>query len=293
MVAEMRRRHGRTVAAVIFYGSCLRTERYDEGVLDFYVVVDAYADAHRSRVLAWANALLPPNVFYCEVTTGERTLRAKYAVISVADFERGARPASVQSIIWARFSQPAMLVYVRDAPAREAIVRATAEASITMVMRAAATFGTSSFRPDELWQHGFRETYRAELRVESVATIRAIYDAAPERYDRLATAALEELARRGILSVTAANGRLRVEMAAARRRRLRLGWIARRLAGKPLAAARLLKTTATFGDWVPYALWKVERHTGVHIELTPWQRRHVWLAIWPVVFRLLFRRALY
>jgi hypothetical protein len=81
-------------------------------------------------------------------------------------------------------------------------------------------------------------------------------------------------------------------MPADRRRRLRRGWTVRRFLGKPLAAVRLVKSMLTFGDWVPYALWKLERHTGVHIELTEWQRRYFWLACWPVIFRLLFRRVL-
>ena len=63
---EIRRRHGDATAAVVFYGSCLRRQT-NEGVLDFYALVDSYRAAYASRLLAVANALLPPNVFYIEM----------------------------------------------------------------------------------------------------------------------------------------------------------------------------------------------------------------------------------
>jgi hypothetical protein len=82
-------------------------------------------------------------------------------------------------------------------------------------------------------------------------------------------------------------------MSARRRRQLRLGWAVRRRLGKPLAAARLIKGMATFGaDWLDYALWKLERHTGVRIEPTRWQRRYPLVACWPVFARLLAQRLL-
>ena len=88
-------RHGDTVAAVLFYGSCLREDTH-EGVLDFYVLVDSYRDAYPSRYLRVVNALVPPNVFFLSRDSELGTLRCKYAVISLADFERGvgAEPAS-------------------------------------------------------------------------------------------------------------------------------------------------------------------------------------------------------
>ena len=98
LTAEILRRHGSAVAAVLFYGSCLR-RRTSDGVLDFYVVVDSYRAAYRSRLLAWANAALPPNVFYLEVESEFGTLRSKYAVISMRDFESGARRGGRTSAI--------------------------------------------------------------------------------------------------------------------------------------------------------------------------------------------------
>ena len=52
---------------------------------------------------------------------------------------------------------------------------------------------------------------------------------------------------------------------------------------------RLIKSALTFGDWLPYALWKLNRHSGVTIELTERQRRHPLIFGWPVLIRLIRR----
>ena len=66
----------------------------------------------------------------------------------------------------------------------------------------------------------------------------------------------------------------------------------RRPVAKALACLGLVKTAATFGDWVPYVLWKLERQSGVQIEVSEAQRRHPLLFGWPVLIRLLRLRVL-
>ncbi len=61
---------------------------------------------------------------------------------------------------------------------------------------------------------------------------------------------------------------------------------------KLITFAAQIKSAVTFGDWLPYALWKLERHTGREIQLTPSQRRHPLLLGWPVLLRLLRERGL-
>src|SRR5262245_37548052 len=86
-VAEaIRQQLGSGVAAILFYGSCLRTGEIENGVLDFYVLVDSYRAVSPSRFLAGLNVMLPPNVFYIEVPYGGKIVRAKYAVISTRQF---------------------------------------------------------------------------------------------------------------------------------------------------------------------------------------------------------------
>ncbi len=290
----VRTRHGEAVAAVLFYGSCLRKNTL-EGVLDFYVLVDSYPAVYRRRVPAFFNRLIPPNVFYLEWQTEHGTLHAKYAVISVADFERCMSPRCMHAYIWARFAQPALLAYTRDEETHARVIRATARAVMTLVQRLGVFLphedGAQRFAASELWQEAFRRTYGAELRPESAETVKTVYEADPARYDGAAAEALVALRKEGWLDALDRHddGTFAVTMPAGRLRRARWTWRRRRPVAKTIAVARLIKTAFTFGDWVPYAKFKLERHTGTTIELTPRQRRHPILFFSPVILRLLFR----
>jgi hypothetical protein len=280
---------------VLLYGSCLRRDSA-EGVLDLYVLVDSYRGAYASRALALANAILPPNVVYCELAGRDGTLRAKYAVVSLADFASAAAGRSLDTRIWARFSQPSRLVYARDEAARDAVSAAVETATVTLVEHALAWLPGSGpmqrFSAAELWGSAFRETYRAELRSERPETIQGLVASAPDRYREVTRAALHELERRGRLRVRAEGDEFEVESDAPARIRARRAWRLRRPAAKALSILGLLKTAATFGDWVPYVLWKLERHSGVAIEVSERQRRHPLVLGWPVILRLLRERVL-
>ena len=287
---ELAHRHGSAVAAVIFYGSCLRKQTTD-GVLDFYVLVDSYRETYDSRALALANAVLPPNVFYCEQTHAGQVLRMKYAVMSAGDFASASERGSLDCRVSSRFCQPAALVYARDDAARRAVVDAVASACVTFVDRMRvwlpATGDHQRFRADQLWELGFHESYRAEFRSESPETVGALHAAAPERYAGVARESLRILETRGRLRLREEGDLLHVTSPEAARVRARVAWRVRRPMAKALAVFGLLKTAFTFGDWVPYVLWKLERHTAVRIQLTERQRRHPLIFGWPVIFRVL------
>lgn len=310
LAAEVRRRHGDAVAAVLYYGSCLRTRSGASGVHDFYVIVDRYLPAYRGSLgshdrrrgllrasaLSLANRALPPNVFYLELPFEGAILRAKYAVVSRRDFLRAAGPRYLHSLVWARFSQPFLALEVRDEDARNVVVEGAVRAAETLCARllpllpAAATGARvpTAFA----WEHVFRETYRAELRAEGRDTVARIYASAHERFDRVATLALRGLARRGRLALDEDGAFLRLRVSPWRRRHARFSWFWRRRVAKALAVVNLLKTAFTFGDWVPYALWKIERHTGARVIASERQIRHPLVFGWPVIFRLLRQRDL-
>ena len=88
-----------------------------------------------------------------------------------------------------------------------------------------------------------------------------IVDADEDYYLRIGTAAL------ATLPVS------RERPDAARRR-----WRRRQRKGKALTALRLAKATTTFAGGIDYLAWKINRHAGTKIEVTPWQRRHPILA---------------
>jgi hypothetical protein len=295
LAEAIRRRTGTATAAVLFYGSCLR-KRTPEGVLDFYVLVDGYRAASPGRRLALAGALLPPNVFYLELEDEAGLLRAKYAVVSLADFARGAAGRWLRTGIWARFAQPCRAVHLRDAAAGRAVAAACAESVLTLVERTLPLLAGEGDRvrasAAELWQTAFRETYGAEMRPESPEAAAALFLEEPARYARAAQLAAGALEARGALRLLAAGDPLELELPAGGRRRGRRAARLRRPLAKLAYVAQLLKTGFTFGDWLPYALWKLERHSGTRFVASERQRRHPFLFGLPLLVRALRERAL-
>ncbi|RIL07675.1 MAG: hypothetical protein DCC71_02180 [Proteobacteria bacterium] len=291
MADAIRARHGDAARAVLFYGSCLR-RGVVEGVLDYYLLVDDYAAAYGSRFLALLNRALPPNVFYVEIEHAGGRLRAKYAVFSQRDFAARAG-GGPDARVWARFCQPARLVWSRDdasrADAVAAVLRATQTAAAQMLAWLPGEAREQRVEPASLWTRGFRATYGSELRGEAGDTIDALYASQPQRYARVAALALASDAR---FDVRADGDALCVASDPAWRAAARRAWSLRRRAAKALTFLGLLKTTLTFDDWVSYALWKLERHSGRPVEVTERQRRHPFVYGWPVLYRLLRERTL-
>ena len=238
--------------AVLFYGSCLREKNLDGLMLDFYLIVSDYRVAYGKRWLAAANRLIPPNVFPFE----HNGLIAKYAVLSEGDFARLNSPAADNVSVWARFAQPARLLWAADDLARQRAITAVAGAAPTLLSLARPMAQAQDAL--SLWRTGFTLTYGAELRAERKGRSLSIVDADPERYARFGEAALDQ----GLPPSP--------EQAAARWRRLQ-----RR--GKWLSVIRLAKASFTYAGGIDYLAWKINRHAGTTIQIRPWQRR------WPLI----------
>ena len=59
----------------------------------------------------------------------------------------------------------------------------------------------------------------------------------------------------------------------------------RRVAGKAVYFLQLVKAVFTFEGGVDYAIWKIERQSGVKLEASDFQRRHPLVAAWPLVWK--------
>ncbi|MFC3713412.1 hypothetical protein ACFOMD_12570 [Sphingoaurantiacus capsulatus] len=266
--AEVAAKYGAASQAVLFYGSCLWSKQLDGLMLDFYLLVDDYGRAYGKRWLAAANRLIPPNVFYAE----QGNLRAKYAVLTVDDFARLASARTRNVSVWARFAQPSALVWARDDAARDRVVAAVAQAAPAL-LAAARPLLPAKLDMRELWTRAFALTYDAELRSEKAGRGVTLYDTAPERYRDItgpALAAAGISARVAGETVELLNS---ADPAAGERQ-----WARRRLEGKLLSAVRLIKASLTFDGGIDYLAWKITRHSGVEVAITPWQRRHPILA---------------
>ncbi len=269
-VGEAARARHQNVVAVLFYGSCLRDGDDDGKIADLYLIVGKYRHAHKGFLAASFNWLLPPNVGYVETSYDGRIIRAKYAVISLRDFERATSGRWFHSYIWARFAQPCRLTYWREDKDKNRVLSALVEATRTMA-REINPLLPSQATAETFWVRGFGETYRAELRSEGPGRAAEIFAADRVRYEAIWDG----------LKMPPTGGRLWA----------RCKWAVRRPWGKVLSVARLVKAAFTFEDGGTYILWKIERHSGVGVTPTPWQRRHPVLASTVLAWRLYRRGA--
>ncbi len=279
---------GSSLDAVILYGSCLQTDSLDDGIADLYAVVDNYRDAYSKRHLAMLNAWLPPNVFYLEVTKGEKILRAKYAVISMADFRKGAK-IWFHPYIWARFAQPSRLLYASNESKRQNIHEAIAHAVVKFIKSSVESMGTCQANAEEIWTSGLTLTYAAELRAEQKTRARHLAQSNLVAYSQLTHAATPVL---GSVLRTLPSGQYECIPTPVDHRHSPLLWWLRRWQGRILSIIRLSKATLTFRDYLDYAAWKIERHTGVQVEITPTLRRHPILWGFKTMWQLLRRGVL-
>ena len=247
--------------AVLFYGSNLRTGSL-EGVLDFYILLPG---PQRERI--W------PRVSYREWDHAGERLRAKIATMSLRQFANAAKGLSRDTTIWARFVQPSALVWQANEEARAEVTQALCAAAVT-AGRLAAVVGPARGTADDYWRALFRATYKAEFRVEKPGRENSILEVNAEHFDGLLPLAWNA----GGMRFKRMNGLFEPLPNSAERRRVLKWWSRRARLGKPLNLLRLAKATTTFDGAADYAAWKLQRHTGIALEVTPFRARHPLLA---------------
>jgi hypothetical protein len=239
------------VRAVLAYGSALRDSAPSETLIDLYVLTGSSSDVSSNPLSRLACSLMPPNVYYTEVFLERQTYHAKYAVLSLSQLEAKVQPATSNPYFWVRFAQPMRLAWSANEKVKSRILGIVHTACSTAWSNAVATAPRAS--PAEQWSSLFRETYRTELRPESLGRASAIVEANRAYYENLS------LHLTDVPAVTA-------------------NWPMRRLAGKLLSILRLAKAAFTFQGGADYIAWKIKRHSGVDIQVTDFQRRHPLLA---------------
>lgn len=245
--------------AVLFYGSVLRTGDLD-GLVDFYVLTD---DVAGRGLAGWASRVLWPDISFQEVRIGNRTVRAKVATMPLRRFASAASGVHLDTTIWTRFVQPSALILAANASVHEEVVRAVASAGVTAA-RFAAVLGPVAARETDFWEALFRETYNTELRVERPGRERDIVAHDPARYARLLRLAWDEAG----IAFSDAGGAVRPLVPEDECVRLMRAWSVRHRTGKLLNAARLVKAAFLLEGAGRYAVWKINRHTGLNIPVT-------------------------
>ena len=257
--------------AVVFYGSCMRTRKYDNAVLDFYVIVDCYRNAYANKWHAFLNKILPPNVYFEQIKLNERAVQAKYAVVSRKDLTKRTAGSAFHPYFWARFAQPISVVYVHNATELQWLA-AIQQQSVQTLVRKVNCILEQKWTSKELWINALQLTYRAELRTETKIRAIEIYTNDADYFD-------------GITEAIPAEKFAELEV---RRNKTmcKLRWWFRSFIGKWLSVLRLLKATATFANGIDYIAWKIHRHTGESIQVSQRLRKYPWLFCWPLLWRL-------
>jgi hypothetical protein len=284
-------RYNGAVDAMLFYGSSLRTGDALEGLVDLYLVVDDYRKAYGKFLPALFNRLLSPNVYYLEVEVDGNLVRAKYAIISLRDLEHGTSPRCFHSYLWGRFSQPCGLLYSRDLETGHRVQGALAQAIMTFLGRVLPAL-PERLDSAAIWQQGLALSYQAELRAEKPGRAIHLYESWQDHYRAVTALAMDDLP----FTITREQGTAPlhycVRIPRHTRALSRLGWLLRRFQGKLLSLLRLMKASFTFQGGIDYIAWKLERHSGVPVEVTPRMRRHPLLFSWGAVWRL-YRRGVF
>ncbi len=275
LVSVLHERLGEQIVGILLYGSYLRGAR--DSLLDFYVVVDSYAGSLDSRLGALAGRLLPPNVYYLAVGEGDDRVRAKYALVTLAQLQRQA-VSGMHPYFWARLTQPCSILFVRNRELKRRLLRVFEQSVRTFVRRVAPMLEGSS-TAEQFWSTGFSLTYRAELRAESAKRVATLF----EHHAAYYCVVLKRLAD-GQHLVAQGDGRYRAVSTS--RAPAAIGWALVIALGKILSLARLMKGAITFEDPVDYILWKIERHSGIKTEATMRQRRYPLVFAWPLIWRL-------
>ena len=263
-VSDYARKLGEEAGActVLFYGSNLRTGSL-EGVLDFYVLLPG---PQQERI--W------PRVSYREWEREGEVLRAKIATMSLEKFAEAARGRSRDTTIWTRFVQPSALIWASGENARDQTLAAVAQAART-ASRFAAVLGPQRGSAEDYWRALFQATYRAEFRVEKPGREDSILSVNAAHFDGLLPLAWQA---EGI-AFEREGGMLAPRLDPAARGRIAKAWKRQERMGKALNILRLAKATTTFEGAARYGAWKLERHTGIALEVTPFREEHPLLAM--------------
>jgi len=278
LLAQIQQRYGDGLQAVLIYGSYLRGKR--DTLLDFYVLLDSY----RSMPSAWQGVLgraLPPNVYQIHHGAPPDEIRAKYALLSLAGFER-AVSRDFHSYFWARFAQPCGILYCRNEQVEQRVIEAICQACTTFTGRVVPAL-PDTFDAKTLWAQGLGRTYQCEFRSEPPGHAEMLFDYWPKYYQAV-TASLAS-GDMGYEFVQSADG-YRNTSAPGKRRFSPASWWLRRVQGKVLSTLRIIKAALTFDGALDYLLWKIKRHSGVYIEPTKLQRKAPLIFAWPLLFRL-------
>jgi hypothetical protein len=285
------------VRAILLFGSHMVQASPDRfSAYDLVVVVESYrafydalARAQLSRrspaLQALLNRVLPPNVIALAPEGWDGGAVAKVMVLEPAALERALAPSSPDHFVKGRLVQKVALLHARDAAvarwAGELLERARAD-----VLEWIGPSLPDRFTAGEAALQMLKTSYAGEVRPEAADRVLDVFEVQRPFLEAMMARVLDGAVARGSLVREGGAYRFVRASGSAERRGVRRYFMRSKLR----ATSRWLKHVVTFDNWLDYIARKVERRTGMRVEITPWERRLPLLLLWPKVFRVLRAR---
>ncbi len=287
---------GTRIRAVLLYGSHLLNASPDRySAHDLVVVVEDYLGTYRALrssgfthrppgLMAVLGSFLPPNVIAFSPEGADGPI-AKCLIISASHFERELSARARDHFMISRMIQAVGILHTRDEAAGQWLEDRLESARRT-VLDWAAPYLDAPFSTEDLTREMIAMCYRSEIRPESRSRASSIFEAQRpyllDTYDRLLTEACGE----GLVVRDGQGYRSAVRPGSL----VRLRRWAYFFVSKLRVTARWFKHMLTFENWLPYVVRKVERRTGMTVELTPLEERAPLIFLWPRLVRVLRNR---
>jgi hypothetical protein len=182
--------------------------------------------------------------------------------------------------------QKVALVYSRDPQSESEILRSLGRA-VSTVVHCMLPLLPERFTSEDCVKQYLLWSYSSEVRPERQDSIVAIYDKDREYYDELYSTALKGLtSATPVASFDEKSNQFICRLAPLYRGVRRIGVKVLGVRSRIRAFLRYIKWLFIFDHAMDYVISKLERHSGVKLELTPKQKRHPLLFGWPALFRL-------
>jgi hypothetical protein len=286
---------GDAVESVIFFGSRKSGAGFNaDSAHDLFVITRSYVAFYAALrrtgrlrrqpwLLAWLNRWLPPNQVRLRLGSGSSAVTAKCAVVGLRAFLRDTGAGRRDHFCLGRMFQPVEVVAALD-PGSEARAVDAITSAHRLTYRWVRPWLPERFDADEFYRILLRVSLAGEIRPESSRRAEALWKAQEAHRRAVYPLLLRELAEAGELEPVG-DGFYRCRSAPGLGERLRLRlyfqW------SRVRATLRWGKHVVTFEDWLEYIVRKAQRHTGRPIELSPAERRHPLILLWPRLLRYL------
>ncbi len=285
---------GRDLVAVVFFGSrLLGTSPGEESAADLVVVVENYLRfyesigsrlpaARHSGIMAALNRVLPPNIIYLNDPGGMRA-GAKCFIVTDYDLGLALSPDAKDHFFRGRLAQRVHAVYTRSERDRVALERRIDAARRLTVDWVPIYLREEPFGVLDFCRRMMEVSYAGEIRPEARSRVLEVYQSQASFFRLVYGRVLQEAAREGRLFADGDRYRLAKKPSWRERRR----WAAFFRRSKARATLRWFKYMLTFDDWLDYIVRKIERRSGVRIELTKSERRLPAILLWPKAVRII------